>query len=70
MHDREQLNERISVLHQLLEELASRVSELEKLQDSVAKAEGNVFGEARKARKAVYEAAGYGWPATRRPESA
>jgi hypothetical protein len=57
MHDRAKLEARALALRQRLAELASRVSELEKLRGSVDQDERKFIGTSR-IEKAVYEAAG------------
>ena len=57
MHDRAKLEARAFALRQRLAELASRVSEVEKLRDSVDQDERKFFG-ASCIKKAVYEAVG------------
>jgi phosphopantetheinyl transferase (holo-ACP synthase) len=59
MHNLAQLTDRVSALHEVGAEMASRISELEKLRNRVAKAERKSYSASRKANKeAVYEAAG------------
>jgi predicted short-subunit dehydrogenase-like oxidoreductase (DUF2520 family) len=59
MHDLAQLADHVSALHKVGAEMASRISELEKLRNRVAKAERKPYGASRIAnKKAVYEAAG------------
>jgi phosphopantetheinyl transferase (holo-ACP synthase) len=59
MHDLAQLTDRVSALHKLGAEMASRISELEELRNRVAKAERKSYSASRKAnKKAVYKAAG------------
>jgi hypothetical protein len=55
MHDLTQLADRVFSLNA---EMALRISELEQLRNRVATAERKSYGASRKAKKAVYEAAG------------
>jgi hypothetical protein len=48
MSDRARLDDRIFALNRRLEEIASKVSELQNLRDRVTKAEGRISGAAGK----------------------